>query len=80
MAAPSSSEGAFTLDIPMLDPPLLGLTNTGNCNCAAIWSGFSNLPLTNRTECATCMPLNAATATVKRLLKVSAEVDASQLV
>ena len=30
IAAPSSSEGEFTLLMPMLEPPLFGFTNTGN--------------------------------------------------
>ena len=40
MALPSSSEGLFTLDIPILEPPLLGFTNTGKLSWLVTSSGL----------------------------------------
>ena len=40
VAAPNSSEGEFTLLIPILDPPLFGFTNTGNCKFFTNSSGL----------------------------------------
>ena len=78
MAFPSSSEGWLTFDMPMLDPPLLGFTKTGKRREPARLSGLSKRSLMSRTDRATCMPPAPATAMVKRLLNVNAEVAASQ--
>ena len=80
IANPTSSEGLFTLLIPMLEPPLFGFTNTGNFNWLITSSGLILPFLKSTTDFATLIPENAATATVYLLLKVSADVAASQLV
>ena len=45
MAAPNSSDGAFTRDIPILEPPLLGLTKTGKLSWAVDLLGVFKLTL-----------------------------------
>jgi hypothetical protein len=64
--------------MPILEPPLLGFTKTGNLSLPANSSGFLKLFFIKRTDLATGMSYAAATAVVYLLLKVIADVAALQ--
>ncbi len=76
--AASNCAGSATLLIPILEPPLLGFTNTGNCKDDATSLAAIGFDLNKCFERATEIPPIPATATVYLLLNVIADVAASQ--